>query len=120
MALLDRTVALEDLLKGLGAESPVSGERGETPSGSVRAQPAQAAVARTVQRPATRPGYPPQLTPRTALRPGGSRKSGWACCGRRIRRSERQSTSSISSSSTDVTALIHNPGQWLIFRRFSR
>jgi DNA polymerase-3 subunit gamma/tau len=62
MALLDRTVVLEDLLKGLGAESPVTSERGETPSGSVRSQPAQAAVARTVQRPATRPGYPPQLS----------------------------------------------------------
>jgi DNA polymerase III subunit gamma/tau len=70
MALLDRTVALEDLLKGLGAESPASGERsGETPSGSVRAQPAQAAVARTVQRPATRPGYPPQLSTPNALPP---------------------------------------------------
>ncbi|HVS60131.1 MAG TPA: DNA polymerase III subunit gamma/tau [Gemmatimonadaceae bacterium] len=66
VALLDRTVALEDLLKGLGGESPPSGERGETPSGSVRAQSAQASVARTVQRPVTRPGYPPQLsTPNT-------------------------------------------------------
>jgi DNA polymerase-3 subunit gamma/tau len=62
MALLDRTVALEDLLKGLGAESPATSERGQAPSGSVRSQPAQAAVARTVQRPATRPGYPPQLS----------------------------------------------------------
>jgi DNA polymerase-3 subunit gamma/tau len=62
MALLDRTVALEDLLKGLGAESPATSERGEAPSGSVRSQPVQAAVARTVQRPATRPGYPPQLS----------------------------------------------------------
>jgi DNA polymerase-3 subunit gamma/tau len=62
MALLDRTVALEDLLKGLGAESPATSERGEAPSGSVRSQPPQGAVARTVQRPATRPGYPPQLS----------------------------------------------------------
>ena len=69
MALLDRTVALEDLLKGLGAESPASSERGETPSGSVRTQPAQASVARTVQRPATRPGYPPQLSTPNALPP---------------------------------------------------
>jgi DNA polymerase-3 subunit gamma/tau len=70
MALLDRTVALEDLLKGLGAESPASSERGgEAPSGSVRAQPPQAAVARTVQRPATRPGYPPQLSTPNALPP---------------------------------------------------
>jgi DNA polymerase-3 subunit gamma/tau len=59
MALLDRTVALEDLLKGLGGDAP-STER-EAPSGAVRSQPAQASVARTVQRPATRPGYPPQL-----------------------------------------------------------
>src|ERR1700694_3926372 len=41
MALLDKTVALEDLLKGLGAESPASSDRGEKPSGSVRAQSAQ-------------------------------------------------------------------------------
>ena len=66
MALLDRTVALEDLLTGLGGESAASSERGEAPSGSVRAQSAQASVARTVQRPVTRPGYPPQLsTPNT-------------------------------------------------------
>ncbi|HJQ53233.1 MAG TPA: DNA polymerase III subunit gamma/tau [Gemmatimonadaceae bacterium] len=59
MALLDRTVALEDVLKGLGeAAAP---ERAEQPSGSVRAQSPQPAVARTVQRPATRPGYPPQI-----------------------------------------------------------
>jgi len=69
MALLDRTVALEDLLKGLGAESAASGERAEAPSGSVRSQPAQSAVARTVQRPATRPGYPPQLSTPNALPP---------------------------------------------------
>ncbi len=62
MALLDRTVALEDLLKGLGGESMSSAESREPPSGgSVRSQPAQASVARTAQRPATRPGYPPQL-----------------------------------------------------------
>ncbi len=69
MALLDKTVTLEDLLKGLGAESGASSERGETRSGSVRAQPVQASVARTVQRPATRPGYPPQLTTPNALPP---------------------------------------------------
>jgi DNA polymerase-3 subunit gamma/tau len=62
MALLDRTVAIEDLLKGLGGESIVSAESREPPSGgSVRSQPAQASVARTAQRPATRPGYPPQI-----------------------------------------------------------
>lgn len=58
MALLDRTVALEDLLKGLGGEA---GGRTELASGSVRAQSPQPAVARSAQRPATRPGYPPQL-----------------------------------------------------------
>jgi len=67
MALLDKTVALEDLLKGLGAEPSMSTPRGEAPSGSVRAQPAQASVARTVQRPATRPGYPPQLSTPNAV-----------------------------------------------------
>ncbi|MDP9203320.1 MAG: DNA polymerase III subunit gamma/tau [Gemmatimonadota bacterium] len=61
MALLDRTVALEDLLKGLGAESISSAEDREPPSGSVRTQQAQASVARTAQRSTTRPGYPPQL-----------------------------------------------------------
>jgi hypothetical protein len=61
MALLDRTVALEDLLKGLAGESPPAAEKREPASGSVRTQPAQTAVARTVQRPSTRPGYPPQL-----------------------------------------------------------
>ena len=64
MALLDRTVALEDLLKGLegdGEVSPTRVENREPPSGSVRSEPAQASVARTVQRPTTRPGYPPQL-----------------------------------------------------------
>jgi len=62
MALLDRTVAIEDLLKGLSGESISGAESREPPSGgSVRSQPAQASVARTAQRPATRPGYPPQL-----------------------------------------------------------
>jgi DNA polymerase-3 subunit gamma/tau len=75
MALLDKTVALEDLLKGLGAEAPASIDRGEKPSGSVRAQPAQASVARTVQRPATRPGYPPQLSTPNAPPPEAPAKS---------------------------------------------
>ena len=61
MALLDRTVAIEDLLKGLGGEGTSSTESRETASGSVRSQPTPSAVARTSQRPATRPGYPPQL-----------------------------------------------------------
>ncbi|MFL5479264.1 MAG: DNA polymerase III subunit gamma/tau [Gemmatimonadaceae bacterium] len=59
MALLDRTVALEDLLKGLGGEG--FSENREAPSGSVRSPTAQASVARSAPRPATRPGYPPQL-----------------------------------------------------------
>src|SRR5687767_10553751 len=61
MALLDRTVAIEDLLKGLGGESTPGAENSQPVSGSVRAQPSQASVARTAQRPATRPGYPPQI-----------------------------------------------------------
>ena len=59
MALLDKTVALEDLLKGLSSES--APDRVEQSSGSVRAQSPTPAVARTTQRPPTRPGYPPQL-----------------------------------------------------------
>jgi DNA polymerase III subunit gamma/tau len=69
MALLDRTVALEDLLKGLGGESVPGVPRAEVASGSVRPQPSQASVARTVQRPSTRPGYPPQLDAPNALPP---------------------------------------------------
>jgi len=61
MALLDRTVAIEDLLKGLGGESTASTENSQAVSGSVRAQASQASVARTAQRPTTRPGYPPQI-----------------------------------------------------------
>jgi DNA polymerase-3 subunit gamma/tau len=61
MALLDRTVAIEDLLKGLGGESNPAAENSQPASGSVRAQVSQASVARTAQRPATRPGYPPQI-----------------------------------------------------------
>jgi len=61
MALLDRTVTIEDLLKGLGGEATSTIETREAASGSVRSQPTQSAVARTAQRPATRPGYPPQL-----------------------------------------------------------
>src|SRR6266404_4463700 len=61
MALLDRTVALEDLLKGLGGEAASLPGRAEPQSGTVRAQTPQGAVAKTAQRPSTRPGYPPQL-----------------------------------------------------------
>jgi DNA polymerase III gamma/tau subunit len=90
MALLDRTVALEDLLKGLGGESTQSA-RGSAvspqsaispqseiavssqssvhgaPSGAVRTQPAQPSVARTAQRPPVKPGYPPQIDAPNAL-----------------------------------------------------
>jgi DNA polymerase-3 subunit gamma/tau len=69
MALLDRTVALEDLLKGLGGESTSAAPRAELPSGSVRTPAALATVARTVPRPATKPGYPPQLDTPNALPP---------------------------------------------------
>jgi DNA polymerase-3 subunit gamma/tau len=61
MALLDRTVALEDLLKGLGGEAAGSVAPPVVSSGSVRSQAAQASVARSAPRPPTRPGYPPQL-----------------------------------------------------------
>jgi len=74
MALLDRTVALEDVLKGLAEASGT--ERMEQPSGSVRAQNPQPAVARTVQRPATRPGYPPQIdAPNTPVSKPDTRQS---------------------------------------------
>jgi DNA polymerase-3 subunit gamma/tau len=67
MALLDRTVALEDMIKGLSGDSAAV-ER-ETTSGAVRSQPPQASVARSSPRPATRPGYPPQLEAPNALPP---------------------------------------------------
>jgi DNA polymerase-3 subunit gamma/tau len=59
MALLDRTVAIEDVLKGLGSGGPADDREAST--GSVRTQTAPASVARSAPRPATRPGYPPQL-----------------------------------------------------------
>jgi DNA polymerase-3 subunit gamma/tau len=81
MALLDRTVALEDLLKGLGGEgAPASesatpnGSLRESSSGSVRTQPAPASVARTTPRPVIRPGYPPQLDAPNALPPNAPPK----------------------------------------------
>ena len=74
MALLDRTVALEDLLKGLGGEATQGAAKAEVPSASVRTQPAQASVARTAQRPATKPGYPPQLDAPNALPPSVASK----------------------------------------------
>ncbi|HMI54557.1 MAG TPA: hypothetical protein VK494_00075, partial [Gemmatimonadaceae bacterium] len=75
MALLDRTVALEDLLKGLAGEPlPVIEQPGAS-RGSVRAQAPQASVARTAQRPATRPGYPPQLDAPNAIAPNPAPKA---------------------------------------------
>jgi DNA polymerase-3 subunit gamma/tau len=74
MALLDRTVALEDMLKGLS--EGIGAQRIEQPSGSVRAQQSQGAVARTAQRPATRPGYPPQIdAPNTPVQKPEPRQS---------------------------------------------
>jgi DNA polymerase-3 subunit gamma/tau len=63
MALIDRTVELEEMLKGLSASGDARSGPAELPRGAVRAQSAPQAVARTTQRsaPATRPGYPPQL-----------------------------------------------------------
>jgi len=75
MALLDRTVALEDLLKGLGGESSSSTEEPGISRGSVRTQAPQASVARTVQRPSTRPGYPPQLDTPNAISPNVAPKT---------------------------------------------
>jgi len=60
MALLDRTVEIEDLLKGLSGDgfSPDS----VTATTSQRPQASQPpSRASTAPRPATRPGYPPQL-----------------------------------------------------------
>ena len=58
MALLDRTVALEDLLKGLSDDSRA--ERVE-PAPASRPTPQPASTPRPTSRPVTRPGYPPQL-----------------------------------------------------------
>lgn len=88
MALLDRTVALEDLLKGLGGEGTASMPAAssgslrdassaplrEASSGSVRTQSAPASVARTTPRAPIRPGYPPQLDAPNALPPNAPPK----------------------------------------------
>jgi len=58
MALLDRTVALEDLLKGLSDDSRA--ERVEE-APAPRPTPQPASAPRPASRPVTRPGYPPQL-----------------------------------------------------------
>src|SRR3954466_5744455 len=68
MALLDRTVAIEDLLRGLeGGGSSGSQARSEPSGGAIRTPAQQQTVARTAQRPTTRPGYPPQLPAPNAL-----------------------------------------------------
>jgi DNA polymerase III subunit gamma/tau len=69
MALLDRTIALEDMLKELGPESHLKPEGRDEPGGSGRVLSPSAAVARTAQRPtpSTRPGYPPQLAAPNSL-----------------------------------------------------
>ncbi len=74
MALLDRTVALEDLLKGLNGESSPATPRVEAPAGSVRTQPMPASAARTAPRPPTKPGYPPQLDAPNAIPSAGGSK----------------------------------------------
>ncbi|HJP59066.1 MAG TPA: DNA polymerase III subunit gamma/tau [Gemmatimonadaceae bacterium] len=56
MALLDRTVALEDLLKGLSDES-----RSERVEGAQTPRPTSQPSPTSRPRPVTRPGYPPQL-----------------------------------------------------------
>jgi DNA polymerase-3 subunit gamma/tau len=73
MALLDRTVALEDLLKGLAGEL-TSAPGAEASSGAVRAQPAPASVARAAVRPVIKPGYPPQLDAPNLLPPNAHPK----------------------------------------------
>lgn len=69
MALLDRTVALEEMLKELGGASVPTGGRVEAPGGSARAPSAPAPAATGGDRLAksTRPGYPPQLAAPNAL-----------------------------------------------------
>ena len=57
MSLLDRTVAIEDLLKGLGDDSRP--DRVEATTATSRPAPQPAPAMRP--RPVTRPGYPPQL-----------------------------------------------------------
>ena len=69
MALFDRTIDLEDMLKELGGVPLSRGEGSDAPGGSGRVLSPSAAVARTGQRTAapTRPGYPPQLATPNSL-----------------------------------------------------
>ncbi len=77
MALLDRTVALEDLLKEIGGENATTALRAEAPGPSQRAS-APAAGSRGAERspPPTRPGYPPQLAAPNSLSVAGSPNTG--------------------------------------------
>jgi len=78
MALIDRTIAFEDMLKELGA-ARFPGEGGDAGPGAPagRVMSPSSAVARSGQRsaPATRPGYPPQLDAPNALPVGGPGKA---------------------------------------------
>ncbi len=69
MALLDRTIDLQDVLKELGGVPVSKGEGSDATGGSGRVLSPSPAVARTAQRPTppTRPGYPPQLATPNAL-----------------------------------------------------
>ncbi|MEX2109793.1 MAG: DNA polymerase III subunit gamma/tau [Gemmatimonadaceae bacterium] len=69
MALLDRTVALEDLLKEIGGEGMSSAGRVEAPGVAQRQSTPPPSATRTAERqtPPTRPGYPPQLAAPNAL-----------------------------------------------------
>ena len=70
MALLDRTVALEDLLREMGGEGVTKAGRVEAAVASQRTSSAAGPpVTSTAERqtPPTRPGYPPQLAAPNAL-----------------------------------------------------
>jgi DNA polymerase-3 subunit gamma/tau len=69
MALLDRTVALEDMLKEIGGEGMSSAGRVEAPGVAQRPSTPPPSATRTAERqtPPTRPGYPPQLAAPNAL-----------------------------------------------------
>lgn len=69
MALLDRTIDLQDMLKELGGVPVSRGEGSDAPGGSGRVLSPSPAVARPAQRatPPTRPGYPPQLAAPNSL-----------------------------------------------------
>jgi DNA polymerase III gamma/tau subunit len=74
MALLDRTVALEDLLKEIGGTSSTPApERPQSTGAPSRGPQSAAPSSRPAERPAaTRPGYPPQLTAPNALPSGAT------------------------------------------------